>query len=139
MPENKLNLKIITPERTLVDEQVDAVYSKAIDGEFGILPGHIPFMTALDIGITKYVKDNQDELVVVVGGIFQISENNITIFSETAERGEEIDVQRAKAAEERAEVRLRAGARDIDVDRAQAALARALTRIQAATRMRPGI
>lgn len=138
MPDKKLNLKIITPERVVVDEQIDAIYSKAVDGEFGILPGHVPFMTALDIGITKYVTDSKNEYIAVIGGIFQVSDDNITIFSETAERGEEIDIHRAKAAEERAEARLRAGARDVDTDRAQAALMRALIRIQTASRMRPG-
>lgn len=138
MSDKKLNLKIITPEKVVVDEQVDAIYSKAIDGEFGILPEHIPFMTALDIGITKYLKDNEYEYVATIGGIFQVSDNNITILSEAADRGEEIDIPRARAAEERAIARLRTGARDIDTDRAQAALVRAITRIQAATRMRPG-
>lgn len=138
MADKKLNLKIITPERVVVDEPVDAVFSKAVDGEFGVLPDHIPFMTALDIGVTRYQKGKDYEYISTIGGIFQVSDNNITILSETAERGEEIDVARAKAAEERAEARLRTGARDIDADRAQAALARALTRIQAASKMRPG-
>jgi F-type H+-transporting ATPase subunit epsilon len=134
----KINLKIITPEKVIVDEEIDAVFSKAVDGEFGVLPDHIPFMTPLDVGITRYIQDNNTEYVSTIGGIFQISGNVATIFSETAERGEDIDVQRAKAAMERAETKLRSGARDIDVDRAQAALSRALTRLQAASRSRLG-
>jgi F-type H+-transporting ATPase subunit epsilon len=138
MAEKKLNLKIITPEKILVDEKVDAVYSNAVDGEFGILPGHIPFMTALGIGITKYVKDNNYEFVATIGGTFQVTDNNVIILSEIAELGKDIDISRAKAAEERAVARLRAGARDIDTDRAHAALTRALIRLQAASKMRPG-
>jgi F-type H+-transporting ATPase subunit epsilon len=139
MSDKKINLKIITPEKVLVDEQIDAVFSRAVDGEFGVLPDHIPYMTPLNVGVTRYVKDNNTEYVSTIGGIFQISDNVATIFSETAERGEDIDVTRAKAAMERAETRLRSGARDIDTDRAQTALARALARIQAASRARPGL
>lgn len=134
MANKKLNFKIITPEKILVDEEVEAVYSIAVDGEFGILPNHIPFMTALNIGVTKYLKDNNYEYISTIGGIFQVNENNVIIFSETAERGEEINLARAKAAKERAEARLRAGIEDVDVNRAEIALARALARISAASK-----
>ncbi len=128
----KLNLKIITPQKILVDEQVDSVYSKSIEGEFGILPGHIPYMTDLDIGVTEYRTDNKKEYVSTMGGVIQVKGNTVTILSDTAELGEEIDVTRAKAAQERAEALLRTGAADVDMNRAQAALARAIARIQAA-------
>ncbi|MFH0702846.1 MAG: F0F1 ATP synthase subunit epsilon [bacterium] len=134
----KMNLKIITPEKVLVDEQVDAVFSKAIDGEFGILSEHIPFMTVLDIGVTRYLKDNNYEFVSIVGGTFQVSDNNVIILSDAAEFGEEIDLTRAKAAKERAEARLRAAPRDLDIHRAEIALSRAIARIQAATKNKPG-
>jgi len=130
----KLNLKIITPQKVLVEDEADAVYSKSITGEFGILPGHIPYMTDLDIGVTEYLKGNKKEFVATMGGVIQVKENTVTILSDTAELGEQIDVARAKSAKERAEARLRAGTSDIDVDRAQLALARALVRIQAASR-----
>ena len=132
----KLNLKIITPQKILVDEQVDAVFSKSIDGEFGILPDHIPYMTDLDIGVTEYKIDNKKEFVSTIGGVIQVKENIVAILSDNAEFGEEIDVPRARAAKERAEARLRAGKADTDVDRVQAALARAITRIHAATKKR---
>ena len=79
MANKKMNLKIITPEKVLVDEPVDALFSRAIDGEFGILPDDIPFMTALDIGVTKYLKYNVTEYISIIGGIFQISDNNIIL------------------------------------------------------------
>jgi len=132
----KLNLKIITPEAIIVDEQVDAVYSVAVDGEFGILPGHIPFMTALDIGVSKYVQGNNVEYIATIGGILQVEGNNVTILSDAAERGSEIDVPRARAAKERAQARLGTGTADIDTDRAQIALQRAITRIKAASKSR---
>ena len=138
MEDKKLHLKIITQERVLVDEKVDSVFSRAIDGDFGILPGHIPYMTALDVNITRYTKDKTTEYVSTIGGIFQVSDNNVTILSDTAELGNEIDIARANAAKDRAEARLRTGAKDIDAERARAALHRAIARIQAASKMRPG-
>ena len=136
MADNKLHLKIITHESVLVDEMVDAVYSKSVDGLFGVMPGHIPFMTALDIGVTKYNQAGKEEFIAVIGGIFQVTGNDITILSDVAERGENIDLPRARAAEERAVTRLRAAAKDIDTARAEIALARAMARIQAATKIR---
>lgn len=130
----KLNLKIITPQKVLVEDKVDNVYSKSVEGEFGILPDHISYMTDLDIGITEYSIDNKKEYVSTMGGVIQVKNNNVTILSDTAELGEEIDVQRAKASKERAEARLRTGAPDIDSNRAQVALARAIARINAASK-----
>ena len=131
---SKLNLKIITPERILVDEEVDAVYSLAVDGEFGILPEHIPFMTALNIGVSKYVQGDKTEYISTIGGILQVENNNVSILSDAAELGEEIDIARARAAKERAEARLGTAEKETDVDRAQAALARAIVRIKAASK-----
>lgn len=133
MSKKQLNLKIITPSKTLVDEAVDSVYSTAVDGEFGVLPEHIPFMTALKIGVTKYNKGNETEYISTIGGIFQISDNNVVILTDAAEKGEEIDIPRARAAMERAEARLKTG-KDIDAIRAHTALTRAMVRLQAASK-----
>lgn len=129
----KLNLKIITPEKILVEQQADMVVTVAMDGEVAILPDHIPYMTALNIGVTKFKNDALVEFVSTIGGVLQVDDNNITILSESAEFGEEIDVPRAKAAQERAEARLQNAIAETDVDRAQLALARALARLKAAS------
>ncbi len=130
----KLNLKIITPEAMLVDKQVDAVYSTAVDGEFGILPDHIPFMTPLDIGVSKYIQGENVEFISTIGGLLQVENNVVTILTDAAELGEKIDITRAKAAKERAEARLGTGTTDVDVDRAEIALSRAITRIKVASK-----
>jgi len=130
----KLNLKIITPQKVLLEEEVDAVYSTSTDGQFGILPNHIPYMTPLDIGVTEYIKDNQKEFICTIGGLLQVKDNIVMILSDNAELGEKIDLARANAAKERAETRLRTGATDVDVDRAHAALSRAIARIHAASK-----
>lgn len=134
MSASKLNLKIITPEKVLLEEEVDAVFSTSVDGEFGILPNHIPMMTSLSIGLTKYLQDKQEKFVATIGGIFQVENNNVTILSDAAEYGEEVDLPRARAAKERAEARLGTGLTDVDADRAQIALARAMTRLKAASK-----
>lgn len=129
-----LKLKIITPQKILLEEEVDAVYSQSTDGQFGILPDHISYMTPLDIGVTEYIKGNQKEFISTIGGILQVKDNVVMILSDTAELGEQIDITRANAAKERAETRLRTGAKDVDADRAQAALSRAIARIHAASK-----
>lgn len=132
----QLHLKIITPQKILLEEEVDAVYSHSTDGEFGVLPGHISYMTPLDIGVTEYVRGDKKEFISTMGGILQVKDNIVTILSDMAELGEQIDITRAKAAKERAETRLRTGATDVDVDRAHAALARAIARINAAAKIK---
>lgn len=130
----KLKLKVITPEKVLFEQDgVDAVYSTAIDGEFGVMPGHIPYMTPLAIGVSKFVKGSEFKYISTLGGIFQIKDNEVLILTDEAEFGEDIDVPRAKAAKERAEARLGKAKEDIDVRRAEIALSRAIARIKAAS------
>lgn len=132
MSDKKINLKIITHEKEVFNEDVDAVYSKGVDGEFGILPDHIPFMSALDIGVTRVEKNGEMEFITTMGGIFQFKDNNALILTDTAEKGSDIDVTRAKEAKERAEARV--GSQEVEIDnaRAQIALAKALARLKAA-------
>lgn len=131
----KLHLKITTHEKVVFDGDVDEIYSKGTQGEFGILPNHIPFMSALDIGITKVIIDGQAELFTIMGGVFQLKDNEALILTQAAEKGSEIDVVRAEEAKERAEARLEAGADDSDVKRAEVALARALARLKASNKI----
>lgn len=128
----KINLKIITHEKEVFNEEVDAIYSKSEEGEFGILPDHQPFMAALDIGVTKTEKDGKMEFFTTMGGIFQFKNNEALILTDLAENGKDIDVTRAKSSKERAEARV--GSHEVEVDnaRAQIALAKAMARLKAA-------
>lgn len=128
----KINLKIITHEKEVFNEEVDGIYSKSVEGEFGILPDHQPFMGALDIGVTKAEKDGQFEYFTTMGGIFQFKNNEALILTDLAERGSDIDVTRAKSAKERAEARIGSHETEIDSARAQVALAKAMARLKAA-------
>ena len=127
-----MHLKLITHDKVVFDEDVSEIYTKGVDGEFGILENHVPVMTALDVGITKVVKDEKPILFTTMGGVFQFKDNNAIILTDMAENGADIDVARAKSAMERAQARLLEKSVEIDIRRAEAALARAKTRLQAA-------
>lgn len=127
-----MHLKIITHDRIVFDDEVNEVYTKGVDGEFGILKDHIPMMCALDIGVTKAVQENSVHLFTTMGGIFQFKDNNALILTDTAESGNDIDLLRAKSALERAEARLADKNAEIDAKRAEASLARAKARLKAA-------
>ena len=127
-----MHLKIITHDKIVFDEDVNEIYTKGIDGEFGILKGHIPVMTTLDVGVTKAVQDSGVVSFTTMGGVFQFKDDNALILTDTAESGKDIDVVRAKSALERAEARLADKTAQIDAQRAEAAIARAKARLKAA-------
>ena len=131
-----MHLKLITHDRVVFDEDVDEIYTKGVDGEFGILKGHIPMMSALDVGVTKVVQGNRTRLFTTMGGIFQFKEDNAIILTDLAEDGSDIDVARAKAAKERAEAMLGSAETRKDIKAANAALARAMVRLKAAAKNR---
>lgn len=127
-----MHLKLITHDKVVFDDEVSEIYTKGVDGEFGILENHVPVMTALDVGITKVIKDEKPILFTTMGGVFQFKDNNAIILTDMAENGEDIDVTRARSAMERAQARLADKSAEIDARRAEAALARAKARLKAA-------
>lgn len=131
MSDKKLHLKITTHERVVFDSDVDEIYSKGTQGEFGVLPGHIPFMTALDIGVTKVIIDGKPLYFTTMGGVFQVQGDEALILTQTAEKSEEIDVARAQEAKQRAQERLEGSFEEVDTQRAEIALSRALARLKA--------
>ena len=127
-----MKLKIITQERVVFDQDnVDEIYTKGIDGEFGILKGHIPIMCALDIGVTKAVMGNATKRFTTMGGILQFKDDECLILTTLAETDEEIDEARARDALERAKRNLRNAEARMDAKRAEAAIARAEARLKA--------
>ena len=127
-----MHLKIITHDKVVFDEDVKEIYTKGVDGSFGVLKGHIPIISALDIGVTKVVTNDECKFFTTMGGVFQFKNEEATILTDTAECGSDIDVARAKEAKERAEARLAEKKAEIDVKRAEAALARAKARLKVA-------
>ena len=126
-----MHLKIITHEKVVFDEEVDEIYTKGVDGEFGILKDHVPVMAALDIGVTKVKKDGEAKSYTTMGGVLQFKNNECIILTTTAECGDDIDVARAEAALRRAKERLAEHSASIDAKRAEAAVARAMARLKA--------
>ncbi|MEB3102514.1 F0F1 ATP synthase subunit epsilon [Ferviditalea candida] len=124
-------LEIVTPERKVYEKEAEMVVAKGVAGEMGILANHIPLVTPLKIATVKAKRENGEELIAVHGGFMEVRKDRVVILAETAELPEEIDVQRALAAKERAENRLSAKQEDLDYRRAEIALQKALTRIKA--------
>ena len=131
----KILLEIVTPDRKLLSAEADVVVCPGVEGQFGVLHGHIPFLSALDIGEMYYRDGAKTEYLSVSGGFAEVSREKVTIVAEAAEMGREIDIERARRAMERAERRL-AEARTADIDwaRAEAALRRAVVRMRVAGR-----
>jgi F-type H+-transporting ATPase subunit epsilon len=130
---DRLTLEITTPTRLVVTEQVDEVVAPGIEGYFGVLPGHAPFLTTLGVGIVTYRIGRDEHQLAVSGGFAEVRNDKVIILADSAERPEEIDRARAERAKERAERRLSGRAQEeVDYARCQASLARALTRLQVA-------
>ncbi|WP_243387080.1 F0F1 ATP synthase subunit epsilon [Bacillus kexueae] len=127
-----VQVNVVTPDGPVYDAEVEMVSAKAQSGELGILPGHIPMVAPLSIGAVRLKKGSSTELVAVSGGFLEVRPDKVTILAQAAERAENIDVARAKAAKERAERRLREKADDIDFKRAELALQRAINRLNIA-------
>ena len=135
MAEKQLLLGVVTPDRKVLSTEADVVVCPGVEGQFGVLVGHIPFLSALDIGEMYYKAGGKTEFLAVSGGFAEVTGEKVTIVAESAELGREIDVERARRAKERAEKRLAAAkTENIDWARAEAALRRSLVRAKVAGR-----
>jgi F-type H+-transporting ATPase subunit epsilon len=133
--ENKLKLEIVTPNGLILNEEVDEVVCSGSEGEFGVLPGHVPFFTTLKIGMLTYKKGNEARFVFVNWGYAEVGPDRVMVLADSAEKSEDIDVERAKTAMKRAEERLKQMA-EVDHVRATSALDRSFARISVAERRR---
>jgi F-type H+-transporting ATPase subunit epsilon len=127
----QLNLKIITPERIVFENQVDKLVATAIDGEFCVLPGHEPLVTALGIDIVRFHDGAEERTASVIGGICEVHGDQVTVLSDTAELDVEIDEARAHQAKEVAAAEATQKIDKIDVYSSQLAIARAMARLKA--------
>jgi F-type H+-transporting ATPase subunit epsilon len=132
---NKILLEVVTPDRKVVSTEADVVVCPGVEGQFGVLYGHIPFLSALEVGEMYYKDGPKTEYLAVSGGFAEVTGKKVTIVAEAAEFGREIDVERARRALERAKARLAAAkTENIDWARAEAALRRAMVRMKVASR-----
>lgn len=135
----QIHLEVVTPTGPVVSEEVDIVTAPGVSGEFGVLANHAPFLSTIKTGTLTYKKDKTTKYLMVSGGFSEVSNNKITFLVESAEFGQDIDVDRALRAKERAEKRLtqvQQAAERINRVRAEAALQRAMARLKTAEMMR---
>ena len=132
---DKIRLRIVTPSRLLLDEEVDEVTAPGALGEFGVLPNHITFLSHLEPGETSYKQGPLKHYLAVSGGYAEVLDNVMTILSPAAEFAAEIDAVRAQRAKERAEKRMaELNFEEKEFDAAEVALRRALVRLQVASK-----
>jgi F-type H+-transporting ATPase subunit epsilon len=137
----KLTLEIVTPDRALLREEVDEVVLPGSQGEFGVLPGHTPLLSTLKIGELWYRQGQERHYLAIAFGFVEVLPDRVTVLAQVGERAQEIDVQRAERAKQRAEQRLAQAQPhltqvDFDIERARIALMKSLLRLQVASRAR---
>jgi F-type H+-transporting ATPase subunit epsilon len=130
----KLFLEVVTPDRVVVSEEADMVVAPGTEGEFGVLPGHVLFLSGIVPGELRYTSGSKKEFLAVTTGFAEVSNDKVSVLVDAAERAADIDVERARRAIERARERLEKerGAEDVDFRRAEGALQRAVIRLQIA-------
>lgn len=138
LPE-KIQLEVVTPQRLVLNEDVDSLELPGLDGYIGVLPGHAPLLTELGIGVLTYQTNGTAHLLTVMEGYSEVLPDRVIVLAEVSERATEIDVERSRAALRRAQERVaKTGSPDIDWKRAQSALERAMVRIQVASKAGAG-
>lgn len=126
-----LTLRIITPERIVLEKQVEQVSARAVDGELTVLPDHEPLTTALGIDILRYREAGHEETAAVMGGVLEVTDNTVTVVSDLVELDSEIDETRAHQAKSRAEAEKTQKTDKLEVYISEMALSRAIARLKA--------
>ena len=134
----KLTLEIVTPDRSLVAEQVDEVELPGAEGHFGVLPGHTPLLASLQVGELWYRIGAEKFYLAVAFGFVEVLPDRVTVLAQIAERAQDIDVARAEAARKRAEEQVSKASSQTatDFERARIDLMKSLIRLQVASRAR---
>ena len=129
---DKLHLEVVTPVRVVLEKDVDSVVAPGSEGEFGVLPGHVSFLSGIVPGELRYTAGSEKEVLSVTAGFAEVFKNKVSILVDAAERAPEIDAERAKKAMERAKERLSRDRSDKEIDfaRAETALRRAVARLK---------
>lgn len=129
---DNISLEVLTPEKLLLNEKVESVTVPGTKGSFQVLKDHAPLISTIDIGVIDIKKNNEKDHFTTGGGTIEVLKNKVTILVDSIEKVEDIDIQRAEKAKERAEERLvKKNEESIDALRAELALKRAINRIGA--------
>ncbi len=138
MAEDRIQFNLQAPDKAVADLVVDRVVAPGVEGELGVLPGHVDLVTCLEPGVVRVVDENEEgeepieHRFVVHGGFLEIRDNAVSVLADVTENVTDLDMARAEAARKRAEERLAAKSKDIDLTRAEFSLKRALIRLNAA-------
>jgi F-type H+-transporting ATPase subunit epsilon len=127
-----LFLEVITPEGVLVSQEVDMVIVPGTEGEFGVLPDHIKFLSGIVAGELRFYHGGASEYMAVSSGFAEVSNNRVSIITDAAEKAGDIDIERARRARDRARERMEKEKDPADFLRAEVALKRAISRIKVA-------
>ena len=133
---DQFRLRVVSADRSLVNEMVDEVQIPGGDGYLGVLPGHTPLLTTLSVGLMWYRIGQEFHYLAIALGFAEVQPDSVTILAQIAEKADEIDLGRAEAAKKRAEERLVRPTTEIDFERARIALLKSLARLQVASRAR---
>jgi F-type H+-transporting ATPase subunit epsilon len=132
MPPEAIELQVVTPERHVLQETVQAIEIPGKEGYLGILPGHAPLITELGIGILAYRKGSETRQLTIIHGYAEVLPDRVIVLAEISERAEEIDAGRARAAQDRAQAELsKAGVGTPEWEQEKLAIDRAVVRLQA--------
>jgi F-type H+-transporting ATPase subunit epsilon len=132
----KILLEVVTPEKLLLSQPVDMVIAPGTEGEFGVLPGHCHFLSTLRIGELRYQIQEAWHYMSVLWGFAEVTPTKVTVMAEVAEKAEDINVERARAAVEKAEQQVQMGGLPSEVRDAQISLEKARLRKKIAERAR---
>ena len=133
---SSLKLDIVTAERIVYSEDVDVVIAPGAEGQLGILPHHAPLMTILQAGELVVRRGGEEDTLAISGGFLEVRPDRVIVLADSAERAEEIDMERAEAAKKRAEQRLVEKTAETDVARIEASLRRAMARLTVADKIK---
>ncbi|TKJ36924.1 F0F1 ATP synthase subunit epsilon [candidate division LCP-89 bacterium B3_LCP] len=128
-------LDIVTPDGLVFSEPIEHLRAPGVEGSFGVLVGHTPFMTPLDVGEVDVTQSGKVRILATSGGFVEVNPDRTVILVQTAEFAEDIDIERAEEARKRAAERVQSKQPDTDLDRAEGALMRSINRIRVAKRI----
>ncbi|MGB1748591.1 MAG: F0F1 ATP synthase subunit epsilon [Dehalococcoidia bacterium] len=131
-----LELAVVTAEGESFSGEVDAVVAPGELGEFTVLPSHAKLISSLNSGILRFDQGGDSVSLALTGGFLEVANNKVTVLADAAERDEDIDLERAEAALERAQERIASAPADLDLERALASMRRARVRINLGRRRR---
>lgn len=126
-----LKLRIVTPEKVVLETDVEQVTATSVDGELSILPDHEPLVTALAIDTLRYKLNKEDEFAAVMGGVLEVKNNEVTVLSDLAELDTDIDVAKAHEDKQKAEAEKLQKTDKLDVYVTEMAISRAVARLKA--------